>query len=133
MDNTPMMNEPPVAHSYIEGTTVLDAHGEKVGVVGNPETQGNYLVVQKGWLFTYQLYIPLTEIHAQDANGIYLNLTKEQLQDDQWKIPPGGGAAVEAAPPSMIPPTAPPGQEEPDPLTNGILPGPVPVDPLSNS
>ncbi|HLV98217.1 MAG TPA: hypothetical protein VKT82_06015 [Ktedonobacterales bacterium] len=132
MENIPPRNEPLVAHSYVAGTPVLDAHGEKVGMVAEPETRGNYLVVQKGWLFTSKLYIPLSEIHAQDANGIYLNLTKEQLKDDQWKVPPGGGAAVEAAPPSMLPPTTVPGQE-PDPLANGILPGPLPADPLSNS
>lgn len=125
MDTSPIMNEPPMDHSFIEGTPVLDAQGEKVGVVGAMEVQGNYLVVQKGWLFTYELYIPLSAIHAQDGNGIYLNLTKEELQDDQWKIPPGGGVAVEAVPPSNIPPTALPGQEMPDPLTNGILPGPI--------
>ncbi len=131
METNPMMNEPPVAHSYVEGTPVLDSQGEKIGVVGQPETLGNYLVVQKGWLFPDELYIPLNLIHAQDANGIYLNLSKEELQDDQWKVPPGGGAAVEAAPPSMLPPSVIPGQE-PDALANGILPGPVPVDPLSN-
>ena len=47
--------------------------------------------MKKGWLFTYELYIPLATIHAQDANGIYLNLTKDELQDEQWKVPPGGG------------------------------------------
>ena len=131
MDNAPVIEEHPFAHVYTEGTAVFDGHGEKVGVVGAPPTQGNFLVVQKGWLFTYELYIPLTEIHTYDANGIFLNLTKEQLQDDRWKIPPGGGSAVEVVPPSSIPPTELPGQAL-DPLDNGILPGPIPVDPLSN-
>ncbi len=132
MDNTPIPDDQqPVDYSYTEGTAVYDAEGQKVGVVGQPETQGYYLVVQKGWLFTYEVYVPITAIHAQDVNGIYLNLTKDQLQDDQWKVPPGGGAAVEAAPPASIPPTELPG-EQPDPLTNGILPGPIPIDPLGN-
>jgi hypothetical protein len=131
MDTTPMPNEQLFDHSYREGSPVLDAHGEKVGVVGASETLGNYLVVQKGWLFTSELYIPLAAIHARDANGIYLNLTKDELNDDQWKVPPGGGSAVEAAPPSAVPPTAAPGNS-PNPLDNGILPGPVPVDPLGS-
>jgi hypothetical protein len=91
MDNTPATDELMVAHSYTEGTAVLDSQGEKVGVVSLPTTQGNYLVMKKGWLFTYELYIPLSAIHAQDANGIYLNLSKDELQDEQWKVPPGGG------------------------------------------
>ena len=109
MENTPATNEHLLAHSYSEGTAVLDSQGEKVGVVGVPETQGNYLVVEKGWLFTHNLYIPLTAIHAQDANGIYLNLTKAELRDEQWKVPPGGGTAVEATPPTHVPPTVVPG------------------------
>lgn len=131
MENTPATDEPLVAHSYLEGTAVLDAQGEKVGVVGVPPMQGNYLVVEKGWLFTHTLYIPHAAIHAQDANGIYLNLTKEELQDERWKIPPGGGSAVEVVPPATNPPSAAPGQEI-GPLDGRTVPGPLPADPLGN-
>ena len=131
MDTVPATNEPLVAHSYREGTAVLDALGEKVGVVGSPALQGNYLVVEQGWLFTRALYLPLAAIHAQDANGISLHLTKEELQDEQWKIPPGGGTALEATPSTSVPPTAVPGQEH-DLLEGGLLPGPLSVDPLGN-
>jgi hypothetical protein len=79
---------------------VLDAQGEKVGVVGAPPVQGNCLVVKQGWLFTHELYLPLSALHAQDANGIYLNLSKEELQDEQWKIPPGGGTVQETPSPT---------------------------------
>jgi hypothetical protein len=132
MEKSPATDEPLVAHSYSEGSAVLDAQGEKVGVVGAPPLQGNYLVVEQGWLFTHTLYIPHAAIHAQDANGIYLNLTKEELQDEQWKVPPGGGTALEAAPPTSVPQAAASGQEA-DPLEGGILPGPLPADPLGKS
>jgi hypothetical protein len=46
------------------------------------------------------LYLPLSALHAQDANGIYLNLSKEELQDEQWKIPPGGGTVQETPSPT---------------------------------
>jgi len=130
MDMTPAPGEHMFAHSYVAGTPVFDANGEKVGVVGVPETQGNYLVVEKGWLFTYELYIPFTAIHAQDTNGIYLNLTRDELQDDQWKVPPGGGTAIESTLPPPVP--ADPPDQESNFLKGGILPGPVHVDPLSN-
>lgn len=129
MDNRPAVSEPLIGHSYREGTAVLDAQGEKVGVVGSPPLQGNYLIVQQGWFFTHALYLPLAAIHAQDANGIYLNLTKEELQDEQWKIPPGGGAALEATPSNRVPQAPVPGQEG-GLVEGGLLPGPLPVDPL---
>lgn len=90
MDNSPATHELMVTHSYNAGKAVLDSQGEKVGVVSLPPTPGNSLVMEKGWVFTHMLYIPLSAIHAHDVNGIYLNLTKEELQDEQWKIPPGG-------------------------------------------
>ncbi|HEY7122803.1 MAG TPA: DUF2171 domain-containing protein [Ktedonobacterales bacterium] len=130
MQQIPPTDTEKYAYSIVEGTTVYDSQGEKVGVVSLPTMQGNHLVVEKGWLFTHEIYIPLTSIRAQDANGIYLNLTKEELKDDQWKVPPGGGSEVETA--SPIPPPVP----APDPgladLKGGILPGPPVVDPLAN-
>ena len=96
--------------------------------MGSPALQGNYLVVEQGWLFTRTLYIPLPALHAQDANGIYLHLTKEELQDEQWKIPPGGGSALEATPSASAPPTADQGQEHPPP-GGRPLPGPLSVIP----
>jgi hypothetical protein len=131
MENNSATDELLVAHSYREGTAVLDAQGEKVGVVGVPPMQGTCLIVEQGRLFTHTLYIPHAAIHAQDANGIYLNLTKEELQDEQWKTPPGGGSAAEAAPPAPMPPAAASGQEI-SPADRGIVPGPLPADPLGN-
>ena len=58
-----------------------------------PPAKGNAPVIEKGWVFTHALYISLSAIHAQDANGISLHLTKEELQDEQWQVPPGGRPA----------------------------------------
>lgn len=108
METIPTTDEQVFAHSYIEGTAVFDAQGEKVGVVGVPPMQGNYLVVEQGWLLTQALYIPHGAIYSQDANGVYLNLTKDE---ERWKIPPEGDTAVEATSPTDVPPIPVPGQE----------------------
>ena len=130
MQQIPPTDTGTYAYSIVEGTTVYDSQGEKVGAVSLPTMQGNYLVVEKGWLFTHELYIPLTSIRTQDANGIYLTLTKEELKHDQWKVPPGGGSAVEAAP------SNPPLRPAPDPgladLNGGLIPSPPPAGPLTD-
>ena len=125
IENTPTPAEDSLADMYVAGMPVFDAQGEKVGAVGQLAAQGNCLVVEKGLIFTYNLYIPFSAVHARDGNGVYLNLTKEELKDDQWKNPPGG-AEVQSTLPDQ-PPVAP---AEPirGVLGGGILPGPVVTD-----
>lgn len=126
--NVPTPGEDTLAEMYVEGTPVFDSQGKKVGVVGKPAVLGNSLVIEKGWLFPSNLYIPFSAVHARDANGVYLNVTKEELKDDQWKNPPGG-AEVQSTIPDQ-PPIAPA-----DPiqgvLGGGILPGPVVTDSIT--
>ncbi len=128
MENTSAPAEDTLADMYVEGMPVFDSQGEKVGVVGQPAVQGNCLVVQKGLLFPHNLYLPFSTVHARDGNGVYLNLTKEELKDDQWKHPPGG-AEVQSTIPDQ-PPVAPA-----DPmlgvLGGGILPGPLVTDEMT--
>jgi uncharacterized protein (TIGR02271 family) len=73
---------------FVEGTAVFDAAGEKVGTVSDQSTQGSYLVVQKGWLFHKDVYVPLSAIQRNDADGVYLNLYKDDLSDQQYEYPP---------------------------------------------
>lgn len=77
--NTPML---------IEGTTIYDTSGDKVGTLNQYDAQGNYLVAQKGLLFPHDIYIPLSAVERSDADGIYLNLTREDLRDERYKTAP---------------------------------------------
>ena len=70
------------------GTDVYDATGDKLGTVQEYNPQANCIVVQKGIIFTKDLYIPLNAIDSRDSNGIYLNLTKDQLKGDRYASPP---------------------------------------------
>ena len=127
-ENAPTPSEDTLAEMYVDGTPVFDSQGKKIGVVGQPAVLGHCLVVEKGLLFPSNLYIPFSAVHARDENGVYLNLTKEELKDDQWKNPPGG-AEVQSTIPDQ-PPVAPA-----DPirgvLGGGILPGPVVTDSMT--
>jgi hypothetical protein len=126
METLPATDAQVFAHSYSAGTAVFDAQGEKMGVVSLPPMQGNYLIVEQRRLLAHTLYIPHAAIYAQDANGIYLNLTKDV---EQWRIPPGDATAVEATSPTDVLPDPVPGQEG-RLWDGGLLPGPLPADPL---
>lgn len=92
MMNTPQNPNAPVAE-IPENTNVYDVAGEKVGHVSFSAMRDGFFVVEKGWLFTHQLYIPATAILANDANGITLRLSKEELKDDRWKQAPEAAAS----------------------------------------
>lgn len=73
---------------FIEGEAVFDAAGDKVGSVHEYNAQEGYLVVQKGWLFPKDLYIPVDTIQRNDAEGIYLSLHKDDLGQHAYDEPP---------------------------------------------
>ncbi len=103
-----MMNTPPgeqmgAQPEIAAGIPVFDATGNKVGEVASPNVTGDYFVVEKGFLFTHQMFIPMSAIRYQDLHGIYLSLSKDDLKGDQWKTPPTGGVGAETANP-VVPP-----------------------------
>jgi len=103
------------AQSFAEGTPVFDVTGEKVGTVSTPDTQqAGCLTVQKGWLFPHELYVPFNYITSQDARGIFLSLSKDELKNDQWKTPssaPTMAASAPAQPEPYIPQQSGPGDD----------------------
>jgi uncharacterized protein (TIGR02271 family) len=101
MYNDPMRNDdltttsfdtsdPGVLNSVPVGTTVYDITGDKVGTIAEYDSQTGYMVVEKGWLFHTDLYVPLTLISNTDDQGVYLKVTKDDLKEDQYANPPTG-------------------------------------------
>lgn len=83
---------------FTTGMDVYDANGDKVGTLDQPPVRDGALVVQKGFFFPHDIYVPLSAIARTASNGIYLNLTKDQLNGDEYKHPPTGvssGAVTE--------------------------------------
>jgi stress response protein YsnF len=73
----------------VDGTPVYDAAGDKVGDVVEHNDEGGYMTLQKGWLFPKDVYVPYSAIQRKTTDGINLNMTKDQLQDQNWDNPPG--------------------------------------------
>jgi len=64
------------------GTTVYGSDGEKVGSVA---TYGNsYVVVEKGFFFPKDYYIPMSAISETTADGVYLTVTKDEALSQGW-------------------------------------------------
>jgi uncharacterized protein (TIGR02271 family) len=79
------------------GATVYDVTGEKVGSVLEYNGASAYLMVEKGWLFTKDFYVPLDLIERVDADGVYLAVSKADLNDSRYENPP----AVSGAAPTL--------------------------------
>ncbi len=87
MMNTPLDQSTPEGE-LLPGTTVYDVDGQKVGPVRLSALRDGYFVVEQGWLFTHELYLPTTAIAKRDAMWVGLNLSKEELRQSRWKTPP---------------------------------------------
>lgn len=83
---------PDVLSNVPAGTGVYDTNGDKVGNIVEYDSQAGYMVVEKGWLFHTDLYVPLTLISNTDDQGVYLKITKDDLKADQYTNPPTGYA-----------------------------------------
>jgi hypothetical protein len=76
------------------GMTVYATDGSKLGTVRNYDPHAGYLDVHKGVLFTKDFFVPLSAVDAVAEDGITLQLTKDDLQNDRYASPPvfTGGA-----------------------------------------
>jgi uncharacterized protein (TIGR02271 family) len=83
---------PDVLTNVPSGTSVYDINGDKVGNIVEYDSQAGYMVVEKGWLFHTDLYVPLTLISNTDDQAVYLKVSKDDLKADQYTNPPTGYA-----------------------------------------
>jgi hypothetical protein len=70
---------------YVEGAPVFASTSEQVGVVDAPPVQGGHLAIVQGSLFIQVRYLPLPLVRGHSAPGVYLTLSKAQVQEEQWK------------------------------------------------
>jgi len=82
------MSDNSMGTQFIAGESVFDVAGEKIGSVSEESVHGRYLVVQKGWLFPKDIYIPLNAVERNDAEGVYVSLHKDDLSSSQYENPP---------------------------------------------
>lgn len=80
------------------GTTVYDVNGDKIGSV--EDITGDTLLIKKGLIFPKDISVPLAAVRQASSDGIYLQVTKDQVQQEDWGDFTGGrqrGAAVRPA------------------------------------
>jgi len=65
--------------SLAAGAEVFGADNEKIGHIA--DVGQNYFLVQKGWLFIRDLYLPTSVIARADADRVYLKVSKQQAED----------------------------------------------------
>jgi len=73
-----------------EGTDVYGSDGDKVGSV--VAVQPSYVVVEKGFFFPTDYYIPTSAIASAGGDGVYLNVTKDAALNQGWDAQPTGDA-----------------------------------------
>src|SRR5687767_3860463 len=70
-------------HEIREGMTVFASDREKIG--GIASVQSGYFVIQKGWLFPEDVYVPESAIDSVDMDdNVYLNLPKDDVEVQEW-------------------------------------------------
>jgi uncharacterized protein (TIGR02271 family) len=69
-----------------EGTDVITADGDKIGKV--IAAQDDYIVVEKGFFFPTDYYVPTSAVSSYDGDKVYLGVTKDQALNQRWEVAP---------------------------------------------
>jgi hypothetical protein len=65
-----------------EGTEIRSADDEKLG--NAVSTNADFLVVEKGFVFPTDYYIPTTAITSFDGDKVHLSMTKDEVLHQGW-------------------------------------------------
>jgi len=78
-------------YQFREGDNVVGSDGEKLGKV-HSVGQG-YLVVEKGFFFPTDYYIPYNAVSSYDEGDgtVYLSVSKDDAMNSGWDMEPGTG------------------------------------------
>ena len=68
------------------GSDVLGSDGEKVGTVA--AVYPGYIVVEKGFFFPTDYYVPMSAVASADDNQVYLNVAKDAALGSGWDAQP---------------------------------------------
>jgi len=77
-----------------QGTEIRSADDEKLGKIVAAER--GYLVVEKGFVFPTDYYIPTTAIASYDGKRAYLTLNKDEVLHQGWDRIPDAAATADA-------------------------------------
>src|SRR5215213_2232248 len=74
------------------GDDVYGSDGDKVGTVA--EVQSSYIVVEKGFFFPTDYYIPTGAIASASGGQVKLNVAKDAALNSGWETVPDTGAVL---------------------------------------
>src|SRR5215207_280988 len=74
------------------GDDVYGSDGDKVGTVA--EVQPSYIVVEKGFFFPTEYYIPTSAIASASGGQVYLNVAKDAALNSGWDTVPDTSTVV---------------------------------------
>jgi uncharacterized protein (TIGR02271 family) len=77
------------------GDDVYGSDGDKVGTVA--EVQSSYIVVEKGFFFPTDYYIPTSAIASASGGQVYLNTSKDAALNSGWNTVPDLQTTASAA------------------------------------
>jgi uncharacterized protein (TIGR02271 family) len=78
----------PGGSQFQEGTPIYDVNGDKIGTVSQEGVEQGSLVLRKGLISPKHYYVPTSTIHSAGPDGVYLNLTKDQVLNQAWGTQP---------------------------------------------
>lgn len=73
------------------GWDVYGSDNEKIGDVAG--IANDHFIIEKGFLFTTDIYVPMSAVASLGDERVYLAYTKDQVEDEDWSSPPAGDAA----------------------------------------
>jgi uncharacterized protein (TIGR02271 family) len=89
------MSSSSYANQISVGDEVYGSDGDKVGTVA--EVQTGYIVVEKGFFFPTDYYIPTSAIASASDGQVYLNTTKDAALNSGWDTVPDVQTTASAA------------------------------------
>ena len=86
----PAESAPPVTSAALQsaepGWAIIGADGQQIGKVD--EVGPNYLMTKKGFIFTHDVFIPLSAVAEVRPNRVKLNIPADRVSDEHWTRPP---------------------------------------------
>lgn len=84
----------PIADMMVEGLTVYDMDGAKIGHVRRYDLEAGYMVMEEGRRARRELYLPFHLMQTITPRAVYLNVAKDALTD-AYLLPPAARTLVE--------------------------------------
>ena len=68
------------------GTDVYGSDGEKIGSVAG--VADNYFVIEKGFILTTDIYVPMSAVRDVEDDRVVLSMTKDEVENANWSNEP---------------------------------------------